>query len=139
MVLEYLENGSLSTLIQKSAARQIPNPSRIAWYIFYCLIKGLIGMRYPPRGYHRQYNTWNRDNLWSENIPPLNQVLPEDGGMNNIHFDLDPYNVFLGPGFHSPRRGGDERQHEVFPIVKIADFGLMRTLTDQEANDATLQ
>ncbi|KAI1761320.1 hypothetical protein GGR53DRAFT_469470 [Hypoxylon sp. FL1150] len=119
LILEYMSNGDLSTLIGKLAkdrrnrdwGGRIPN--RVLWSFWLCLIRACIAMEYPPRKFHpdrkkpepsqdqtaeesrdlqRRIDTYNLlgDDL-IENIPAnVNRR------QNLVHFDIDPSNVFIG-------------------------------------------
>ncbi|KAK3988493.1 hypothetical protein QBC44DRAFT_370942 [Cladorrhinum sp. PSN332] len=87
----------------------------------------LIGMRFPPKAYHKDHARFNRETLWNERMPWF-PLLPQDGGMDNVHFDLDPANIFVG-GFDVGITG---HEHPLFPITKIADFGLTQAFDRED-------
>ncbi|KAI0966215.1 hypothetical protein F4678DRAFT_450478 [Xylaria arbuscula] len=58
IIMEYLHNGSLASLIMKLNDEKIqdPNltriPNRVLWGFWLCLIRACIAMEYPPRKFH---------------------------------------------------------------------------------------
>ncbi|ETS76687.1 hypothetical protein PFICI_12074 [Pestalotiopsis fici W106-1] len=54
MLLEYMENGSLSSLIKKRSTHDQADrpPNRVLWAFWLCLVRGCIGMDYPPSKFH---------------------------------------------------------------------------------------
>ncbi|TGJ80931.1 hypothetical protein E0Z10_g7840 [Xylaria hypoxylon] len=48
LVLEYLENGSLSQLRQRLEYERRVIPNRVLWPIFLCLVRACVAMKYPP-------------------------------------------------------------------------------------------
>ncbi|KAI1272840.1 kinase-like domain-containing protein [Xylaria sp. FL0933] len=58
IIMEYLRNGSLASLIIKLNERkkQDPNiakvPNRVLWGFWLCLIRACVAMEYPPRKFH---------------------------------------------------------------------------------------
>ncbi|KAK4223265.1 hypothetical protein QBC38DRAFT_459553 [Podospora fimiseda] len=76
MVMEYLEYNSLAHLLWTVHQRQMKIPSRTLWLIFIEVIRT------------------NTNKKWPEKMP-FAGLLPEDGGTELCHFDIDPSNIFV--------------------------------------------
>lgn len=105
-------------------------PIEVLWHIFNCLVKGCIGMAYPPRK-----NTFTAmGGLQPEQGEfgwPLPEALPPAGQAGRlddiIHFDMDPSNMFIGD---------DDASNPHIPLVKVADFGVARSGQDTRRDAA---
>ncbi|KAI1448573.1 kinase-like domain-containing protein [Annulohypoxylon stygium] len=108
-------------------------PNRVLWLMFSCLLKGVVGMAYPPHdsNFYAPMNNNHLKNPTKEVIPPrgADNKIPEPSTL--IHFDLDPQNVLVGD------LDGDE--HSKIPKLKIGDFGLMLRWGEGWSNRAKLQ
>ncbi|KAI1422605.1 kinase-like protein [Xylaria sp. FL1777] len=92
-------------------------PNRILWGIFLCLVRGLIGIAYPPD-----------DGLPETRKGQINREtmrgIPEDQEPARIvHSDIDVYNTFVAYAPDEETR--EDREHRWHPVVKIADYGCM--------------
>ncbi|KAK4222430.1 kinase-like domain-containing protein, partial [Podospora fimiseda] len=115
VLLEYLGGGTLGHVLRKASDKRMRFPSRVLWIIFDCLIKGLIGLRFPPKRYHKNHDRFDTHNLWAE---------------HHVHFDLDTTNIFLGE-IGQTYQGLPNDDHRLFPIAKIADLGVMTHVTPE--------
>ncbi|ETS76688.1 hypothetical protein PFICI_12075 [Pestalotiopsis fici W106-1] len=72
LLLEYMENGSLSELIKRRTERADPNPppNRVLWAFWLCLVRGVVGLQYPPNMFHPNRRNPARRFLGSERAPP---------------------------------------------------------------------
>ncbi|KAI1406931.1 kinase-like protein [Hypoxylon sp. FL1857] len=114
IVMELVPNGDLYQFICKVRENRNPIPNHILWEFFLCLIRGCIGMAYPPA-----LMPENRFHAW-----PIRETVPEGRADNPgriVHFDLDPKNVFLS---ETELLIGDEVEHNGIPVLQIGDFGL---------------
>ncbi|KAI1091523.1 kinase-like protein [Rostrohypoxylon terebratum] len=97
-------------------------PNRVLWIWFSCLLKAVVGMAYPPRGFETYANftpPMNNDHLerpTKEAIPAPNEHGRVPVESTFIHFDLDPRNVLIGDR--------DYTEHSDIPKLKISDFGI---------------
>ncbi|KAM7186254.1 hypothetical protein V8F20_011459 [Naviculisporaceae sp. PSN 640] len=101
LFMEYIARGDLESFISKQnqnvPANQDtpPPPNRVLWGMWECLVKMLIPLDNPPRDRRGRMNQDLFAPLESERFPLPNE--PEYGqGVNFIHFDIDPQNIFLG-------------------------------------------
>ncbi|OTB00628.1 hypothetical protein M426DRAFT_15313 [Hypoxylon sp. CI-4A] len=95
MILEYLENGTLTDFMDWSSGKVTPN--RVLWRIFLCLVKACVAMAWPPaQGRHEE---------------PRNGVNP----ISLAHRDMHSGNFIFGP-----RDATFEHGH--VPILKLIDF-----------------
>ncbi|KAK1751334.1 kinase-like domain-containing protein [Echria macrotheca] len=136
-ILEYYPRGSLMKWIREvgsSISNAIPPPAndlaahamaipeRDLWRIFDCLVKGCIGLEFPPTP--AEVEDFTGKNV-SERMPRLRWKTS-----SGVHLDLDPSNVLIGDfdeGTH-----GDI--HAVTPALKINDFGLYEEMADNINN-----
>ncbi|KAI0412627.1 kinase-like domain-containing protein [Xylaria grammica] len=111
IITEYLENGTLSSLKRRLGGgyprRKLPN--RVLWAIFLCLVRGCVGLAYPP-GSRTKLPRNPRDQLL-ETIPDGNRPPRE-----LYHGDLHEANIMIGDF--------EPREHRNFPVLKFIDFGL---------------
>ncbi|KAK2747473.1 hypothetical protein CKAH01_06650 [Colletotrichum kahawae] len=107
ILMEYANGQSLHTWLTKSSRSGRPWPNKSLWLLFKCLVKGLIGIGYPPKeNYQRDHPDWNPNNPIEESIPGTQKP------QQTVHFDLDPKNVLVSFEPHGP-----------MPLFKISDFG----------------
>ncbi|OTB01953.1 hypothetical protein M426DRAFT_13948 [Hypoxylon sp. CI-4A] len=101
LLLEYCEGGSLENLIRR-IQNQVPEhvvqiPNRVLWQLWFCLVRAVVALRYPPRKFHPDrpipYNPEERGNLMAE-APPHHSKRWRS--KNHVHFDIDPWNIFIG-------------------------------------------
>ncbi|KAI0476847.1 kinase-like domain-containing protein [Xylaria cf. heliscus] len=118
MLLEYLENGSLSNLAQRVAVvrglqgRRIILPNRLLWSFYFCLVRACVGMAYPPEAPESSP-------LVLETIPPNRQRY----GL--VHGDIAFRNIMVGD-----RDPAGPPEHHLAPQLKLIDFGCMRVSGD---------
>ncbi|KAK4222419.1 hypothetical protein QBC38DRAFT_448279 [Podospora fimiseda] len=120
MLIKYLKGGTLDDILFKAKEKKMRIPNRILWLVFFCLVKGVITMRFPPTRYHENHAKFGGSTgmIWNERMPSTGEI-PD--GFDNVHYDLDPSNVFM----RQVGDGGSGDKHRVFPIAKVADFGLL--------------
>ncbi|KAF3806726.1 hypothetical protein GCG54_00000092 [Colletotrichum gloeosporioides] len=107
ILMEYANGKSLHTWLNKSSRSGRPWPNKALWLLFKCLIKGLIGIGYPPKeNYQRDHPDWDPNNPIEEYIPGTKKP------QQTVHFDLDPKNILVSLEPHGP-----------MPLFKISDFG----------------
>ncbi|KAK1834064.1 hypothetical protein QBC39DRAFT_30588 [Podospora conica] len=114
MMMEYYPLGPLDQAIRDNGERGFPK--RVLWHLFDCMIKGLIGLEYPPL---KQKFTDYKDDYG----PPISETIPAAKSRvatNLVHFDIDPQNIFIGEYGEGP----DHDHHDYVPPLKIADMGL---------------
>ncbi|KAI1287850.1 hypothetical protein F5Y03DRAFT_401907 [Xylaria venustula] len=90
-------------------------PNRALWSIFLCLVRGLIGIAYPPDDPDSRKGQVIRETMKDV------EKGKEPSGI--IHSDIDIYNSFIG--YPPSHRGPKDPEHIWHPIVKIADYGCM--------------
>ncbi|KAI1502593.1 kinase-like domain-containing protein [Biscogniauxia marginata] len=103
LIMEMVENGDLADFITKVQEHEERIPNTVLWRFLLC------PMAYPPAA--RLENADNPGPI-TETIPQQLQNQPS----RMVHFDFDPYNVFLG-GVTS------DSEHNITPILKLGDFG----------------
>ncbi|KAI1384834.1 uncharacterized protein F4822DRAFT_416397 [Hypoxylon trugodes] len=108
LVLEYLENGTLTRLIRRCIHYQVNAPNRVLWAIFLCLIRACVAMAYP--GHVLRAKAGEKPRL--EEIP-TNYTGPP-GGL--AHQDLNPGKVMFG----SPDQ--EQSEHNIVPALKFIDM-----------------
>ncbi|KAI8250086.1 hypothetical protein K4K58_010137 [Colletotrichum sp. SAR11_239] len=117
ILMEYANGKSLHTWLNKSSRSGRPWPNKALWLLFKCLIKGLIGIGYPPKeNYGRDHPDWDPNNPIEESIPGTKKP------QQTVHFDLDPKNILVSLEPHGP-----------MPLFKISDFGCAKFF--DEANE----
>ncbi|KAI1134451.1 kinase-like protein [Hypoxylon sp. FL0543] len=114
LVTEYVENGTLTELIERASFRRRPVPNRILWAFYSCLVRTCIAMAWPDRGAAGELQA-------NEQFPTDWKERPQ---RQLIHGDLHPDNIVIGE--LSPL--ADE--HLVAPILKVVDWGLARVVPD---------
>ncbi|KAJ3572072.1 hypothetical protein NPX13_g5173 [Xylaria arbuscula] len=99
-------------------------PNRALWSIFLCLIRGVIGITYPPG------DADSSDSRKGKVIrESMKDVLEGTEESMFIHSDIDVMNTFIGypkgdeTNYMNRRR--DDSEHVWHPIVKLADYGCM--------------
>jgi hypothetical protein len=124
LLIEFMRRGDLNGILNKASLRKKPFPSQVLWQIFDCLFRGVVGMAFPGEW------AWPGENPERERIPQRTEWF--DGLMqmrlntvNNtmVHFDLDPLNILVGDF--------DDHEHNIVPVVKIADLGLAQNVDMQ--------
>ncbi|KAI1328703.1 kinase-like domain-containing protein [Xylariaceae sp. FL0255] len=136
MVMEVMRHGALAQLIHRvSTARTYYNPrtsrnedklvefipNRILWRLLLCMVRSCLGMAFPEPTNVPQQPSGSAMGIIPK--PPLyrEEFRSDIPPRPIVHFDLDVQNVFLGEIDIS----GVDQEHNVFPISKIADYGLM--------------
>ncbi|KAI1485394.1 kinase-like domain-containing protein [Biscogniauxia mediterranea] len=115
MISEFAGFGNLTDFISLVARKNEVIPNRVIWRFWLCLVRGIVGMAFPPRKFNPDWKTSGKD--------LLDEVTPADDEeyelmKRYVHFDLDPANIFM---FEFDT---DSPEHDLAPIIKIADFGL---------------
>ncbi|KAH9897520.1 hypothetical protein F4778DRAFT_743853 [Xylariomycetidae sp. FL2044] len=105
VIMEYLENGTLSQLLD----RKSDLPNRVLWSIFLCLARMSAGMAWPPQGP-------SADGSW------IQERDRPDPPLNLAHRDMHTKNLMFGTvhDFH--------QEHSLVPILKLIDFDAARPL-----------
>ncbi|KAI0908494.1 hypothetical protein F4824DRAFT_512605 [Ustulina deusta] len=124
IITEYLENGTLMNLKRRLGENYPPRklPNRILWAMFLCLVRGCIGMAYPP-GNLRKTPRGPRDQLL-ETLPRNSNARPPS---KLEHGDLHEANIMIGDF--------DPIEHRWFPVLKFIDFGLANEIDNAVAEN----
>ncbi|RWA06549.1 hypothetical protein EKO27_g8553 [Xylaria grammica] len=119
LYVEYLENGTISKLLEKARQKRIIIPNRILWRFFLCLIRMVIAMGWPPA-----------QPAGNDAKPVLEQIRgPPYGGL--IHNDMHEGNVMLGTMIPND----PDFEHSLTPILCLIDLGSMDKVPNtKEAN-----
>ncbi|KAI0538444.1 kinase-like domain-containing protein [Xylaria digitata] len=129
IITEYLENGTLMDLKQRLGQYTHPPrklPNRVLWAIFLCLVRGCVGIAYPP-GDLRKTPRGPSDQLL-ETVPGDIDSHPPK---KIEHGDLHEGNIMIG--------NLDEDEHSLFPVLKLIDFGLASEIEEAvEENIASI-
>ncbi|KAK4203431.1 hypothetical protein QBC40DRAFT_167067 [Triangularia verruculosa] len=124
LFIQFMNRGRLDDHICRAAAHKKPFPSLVLWQVFDCLFRGVIGMAYPEA-----FMPWNVDpskvqvpevTETSRGLKPLD---PYDERDTMVHFDIDPLNILVD--------AFDENEHNLAPLVKIADLGLVKSFNSR--------
>ncbi|KAK0701368.1 hypothetical protein B0T21DRAFT_115945 [Apiosordaria backusii] len=119
LFLQFMERGRLDDHLCRAAMHKRPFPSLVLWQIFDCLFRGVIGLAYPEA-----FMPWDVDPSQvqiaevTETARGLKPLAPYDERPTLVHFDIDPLNVLVDKF--------DEHEHNLAPLVKIADLGLVK-------------
>ncbi|TDZ20442.1 hypothetical protein Cob_v006559 [Colletotrichum orbiculare MAFF 240422] len=118
ILLEHAEGGTLHQWLEKSSRLGETWPDKALWVLFKCLVMGLIGMAYPPKGHHKQsHPDWDPNN-------PIDEYIPEGPARpemeQTVHFDIEPRNILTAVNHDDP----------IFPLFKLADFGLAQFFSE---------
>ncbi|KAI8964733.1 kinase-like domain-containing protein [Daldinia sp. FL1419] len=146
IILEYMDNGNLSHLIQRIeksyiAQEQKRVPNRVLWSFWLCLVRSIVALEYPPRMFHPGRHKWHNEAVqnyaneemevdnpegapdWMGHDHDLFEEVPSifkrHAGRRLVHFDIDPKNVLIGGLDEEPLDG----EHAIIPRLKLADFG----------------
>ncbi|KAI0550330.1 hypothetical protein F4679DRAFT_207622 [Xylaria curta] len=117
--MEYLENGTIETLLQRRRAAGLGRlPNRVLWAIFLCLVRACSAMAYPP------------PTLPSSRTPKNDkrrEGLPADAGRRApgslVHGDMNLGNLMFSDDVNPPTFLDQQREHNLVPILKLIDFG----------------
>ncbi|KAI1319414.1 kinase-like domain-containing protein [Xylariaceae sp. FL0255] len=128
---EYLENGTLSDLADRySMLRGGRLPNRILWAVFFCLVRSITALAYPP-GDPNIGPRYPSEKL-SETVPLDTNSYPA-GSL--VHGDIHTKNIMFGeierPSFN-PQHPRPIFEHERIPIVKLIDFGSAKNMRFEE-------
>ncbi|KAJ8129931.1 hypothetical protein O1611_g3703 [Lasiodiplodia mahajangana] len=115
--MEYLQNGTLETLISRAVETGVVLPNRLLWRFFLCLIRTCIAMGWPPSQ--------------PADGTPANETATGDPHGGLIHGDMHEGNVMLGD-FDPPDDA--EAEHTLAPILKLIDLGAMRQVINTADN-----
>ncbi|KAI8625237.1 hypothetical protein F5Y19DRAFT_479745 [Xylariaceae sp. FL1651] len=99
---EYLENGSLHMMIQRTMESNAQIPNVLFWAIFLCLVKMVVALAWPeqPAGSGRNQSE---------------RCLPDKEMANITHGDCHTGNIMFGSFLL-------DRHHSSIPILKLIDF-----------------
>ncbi|KAK4040783.1 hypothetical protein C8A01DRAFT_35158 [Parachaetomium inaequale] len=119
LFIEFMERGRFDDCIGKAGRGPVRFPNRVLWRIFDCLFRAVIGMAYPD-AFQPAGSDPKMENLpqISENCTGFPVLTPHCRRETVLHFDIDPLNILVGEF--------DGHEHNVVPILKIADLGLAR-------------
>ncbi|KAI1380560.1 kinase-like domain-containing protein [Hypoxylon crocopeplum] len=98
VILEYMENGTLGTFLERIQGENIPN--RILWYLFLCMVRACVEMAYPPEAGGGEQTR--------------SSVIPSTLG----HWDMHNNNFMFGSLYPN------DFEHHLVPILKLIDFDL---------------
>ncbi|KAI1437451.1 hypothetical protein GGR50DRAFT_699982 [Xylaria sp. CBS 124048] len=101
IITEMLENGDLAHFLSLVRFHEEKIPNAILWRLLLCLVRMCIGMAYPPDFWHP-----GREGPITETLPD-----PKEFPSRIVHFDFDPYNIFVGDI-------GSGHEHPFSPILK---------------------
>ncbi|KUI67727.1 hypothetical protein VM1G_02955 [Cytospora mali] len=104
-------------------------PMLVMWQIFDCLTKACVAMAFPPRLQEvpLQGSQFPEDGDPLPEVIPLFPLAPYNVQYDNIHFDLDPGNVFIDE---------TDNDHQGIALFKVADFGLASTSRETRRVDS---
>ncbi|KAK0660139.1 hypothetical protein QBC41DRAFT_41867 [Cercophora samala] len=120
LFLQFMDRGRLDDHICRAAESKKPFPNLVLWQVFDCLFRGVIGMAYPEA-----FMPWDVDPSKvqipevTETSRGLKPLEPYDDRDTLVHFDIDPLNILVS--------NFDENEHNLAPLIKIADLGLVHT------------
>ncbi|KAH9430073.1 hypothetical protein MCOR02_009794 [Pyricularia oryzae] len=117
IILKHCDRGNLNHFISLSSFTRAKLSDRVLWNFVECLGRGCIAMRAPVRVASHE----------SEMLPEEGPIITESTapalrGLNLIHLDLDPTNIFMTE---------DPEAHPEMPQLVIADFGLSACVSSQ--------
>ncbi|KAI0911828.1 hypothetical protein F4823DRAFT_635480 [Ustulina deusta] len=104
VMMEYLENGSLGTLLEKLKATNVLLPNRVLWAFCLCVVRACIAHAYPPDGHEDAPNQ-------------LEGILMDRQPTMLGHGDIHAHNIMIG------ERSADFAEHNLVPSLKLIDFG----------------
>ncbi|KAI1766494.1 hypothetical protein GGR53DRAFT_464371 [Hypoxylon sp. FL1150] len=105
VVLEYLENGTLSEFIERATTAEIPHLSnRLLWLMFRCLISMCIEMEFPGASVSAGADDSQRL-MWDRT----------ETGFR--HPNLSTGNILMG------KYESESADHQVCPVLKLTSFG----------------
>ncbi|KAI0123526.1 hypothetical protein BJ170DRAFT_86746 [Xylariales sp. AK1849] len=107
LIMEYLENGTLTQLLERMAGQLLPN--RLLWSLFLCITRAYVAMAYPLQV--------------SENGEPQQEVLLNQAPSALAHNDMHGRNLMFGP------RRPHQLEHSIVPSLKLIDLGSAREVT----------
>ncbi|KAL8371669.1 hypothetical protein RB595_001459 [Gaeumannomyces hyphopodioides] len=112
----FSDRGALDRMVALLARLRIPARDKFCWHLLECLVRGCIAMWSPVRkqALARQQTVPNWPPLIQEELPPTD----ENFLSNFVHFDLDPFNIFMT----------NDVDHPIMPMAQIGDFGTTRPM-----------
>ncbi|KAH9906662.1 kinase-like domain-containing protein [Xylariomycetidae sp. FL2044] len=106
VVMEAIRGERLYGLINRLGSTGSPTPNRVLWHFFLCLLRGCVGMQWPP------------ERPDSSSTAP--EVIRPGLSRGIAHNDLQASNIMIsGPEPSHP-------EHSLVPGLKIMDFGLAK-------------
>ncbi|KAI0885992.1 uncharacterized protein GGS22DRAFT_199410 [Annulohypoxylon maeteangense] len=112
LALEYIENGTMSTFLERYGAENVWIPNRMLWSIFLCLVRQEIAMAWPPRGAPNAPLRREMVDFW-EAPTALTQNSPHRRNLVIGNFD-------------------DTAEHSIVPRIHLIDFGRGKLEIDYE-------
>lgn len=103
LVLEYLENGTLTSLRERLKLWGQTIPNRLLWKWYLCLTRACVGLKFPL-------------SLPFDSKPRLEEI--PNGSVNPaniLHGDMHGGNILIGTA-------GDFSEHDLVPPLKLIDF-----------------
>ncbi|KAI1802413.1 kinase-like domain-containing protein [Daldinia bambusicola] len=106
MYLDEIENGTLTSFMERAKIQGLRSlPNRALWRIFLCMVRACIAIAWPTR-----FPTGHETTTVCFGVPT---------GL--AHNDIHGGNFMLGSVIDAP-------EHDVFPILKLLDFGIARII-----------
>ncbi|KAI0512531.1 kinase-like domain-containing protein [Xylaria bambusicola] len=146
LLLEFVENGDLETLLARVNQQGTIIPNRVLWGFWLCLTQACLGMQYPPRkfhpGRHEDHPILRPDGLPDYDMTTTGKRVGDDlfeqepaprrrwAVKRIVHFDIDPKNILVG-GLDA---GARDNEHLLVPRLKLADFGLADPVKPNKSN-----
>ncbi|KAI4593896.1 hypothetical protein KJ359_008940 [Pestalotiopsis sp. 9143b] len=103
--MEYLQNGTLTQLLNRLREKDLHLPNRVLWSFFLCLVRACVGLSYPAT----VSSTGGR----------RLETITKDAPLNFVHGDLHGENVMIGK--HNDQLAFPE--HALLPPMKLIDLG----------------
>ncbi|KAL8338218.1 hypothetical protein RB601_006515 [Gaeumannomyces tritici] len=112
----FSDKGALDKMVALLARLRIPVRDKFCWRLLECLVRGCIAMWSPVRKQAEASGqpVPNWPPLIQEELPPMDELYLS----NFVHFDLDPYNIFLT----------SDVDHPIMPMAQIGDFGATKPM-----------
>ncbi|KAI1303506.1 hypothetical protein F5Y03DRAFT_407240 [Xylaria venustula] len=114
LYVEWLENGTISKLIDRAAENGFQFPNRLLWRFFLCLLRMCIAMGWPPVKPE------------GKNPQPVTEVVNGRPYGGVLHHDMHEGNIMIGDLIL--QESGCE--HTLSPILKLIDLGSMKRVPD---------
>ncbi|KAI0410485.1 hypothetical protein F5X98DRAFT_385553 [Xylaria grammica] len=119
LYLEWLENGTVKSMVEKARFNRIRLPNRFLWRAFLCLIRMCIAMGWPPA------------QPPGPDPQPVSERARGGATAGYQHRDMHSANLMFG----GLQPNDPDREHLTVPILKLIDLG---TMLDHSVNDRRL-